>query len=232
VVNYSAEYITWSNKGVSYFISTCGSTEPSEYKYEAKYEDDWGHTSIRLLDRPKIADFLYHYLPLIDEHNKQRQNLLGCRWLSKDCRFRLLTTIIGMSVVDMHCCYRYYKIKVMMGEEHDNIDQIRITQFTNFICGQLEQWQYKQQHRPSPNSDQLLTRIYDSKTGQLTKPPNDKQCNKGRNVGNPVELTCFMCHHYRDINGNQICRKTAFWCKTCHMPLCKTCQIDDDGGRQ
>jgi hypothetical protein len=59
----------WSKNGVSYFISTCGSTDPSEYKYEAKYEDDWGNTSIRLLDRPKIADFLYQYLPLTDEHN-------------------------------------------------------------------------------------------------------------------------------------------------------------------
>jgi hypothetical protein len=97
----------WSNKGVSYFISTCGSTETSEYKYEAKYEDDWGNTSVRMLDRPKIADFLYQYLPLIDEHNKQRQNLLGLerRWPSKDCWFWLLTTIIGMSVVDMHHCY-------------------------------------------------------------------------------------------------------------------------------
>jgi hypothetical protein len=137
--------------------------------------------------------------------------------------------MIGMCVVDMHRCYRYYKIK-KMGEEHEDIDQIWITQFTNFICGEMDQWQYKQHHRPSPNSDQLLTRIYDSKTGQLPKPPNEKQRNKVRNVGNPVELTCFMCRHYRHINGNQIRRKTAFWCKTCHMPLCKTSRIDGNGG--
>jgi hypothetical protein len=102
--------------------------------------------------------------------------------------------MIGMCVVDMHRCYRYYKIK-KMGEEHEDIDQIWITQFTNFICGEMDQWQYKQHHRPSP-----------------------------------VELTCFMCRHYRHINGNQIRRKTAFWCKTCHMPLCKTSRIDGNGG--
>ena len=61
----------WSQKGVSYFVSTCGSTELSLIKYQSKFEDEWGNTNIWEIDRPQLAYFLYKYLLLIDEHNKQ-----------------------------------------------------------------------------------------------------------------------------------------------------------------
>jgi predicted negative regulator of RcsB-dependent stress response len=49
---------------------------------------------------------------LIDEHNKQRQNLLGLekRWLTKNPWYRLVTTMLGMAVVDTHRYYRYHQI--------------------------------------------------------------------------------------------------------------------------
>ena len=37
----------WSQRGVSYFISTCGRTVPHAKFYEAKYEDVWGNTCSR-----------------------------------------------------------------------------------------------------------------------------------------------------------------------------------------
>ena len=79
----------WSKKAVSYFVSTCGSTEPHEKMYERKFEDEWGMPASRFIPRPKLANFLYVYLPLIDEHNKQRQSLLGLEkhWLTKNCWF-------------------------------------------------------------------------------------------------------------------------------------------------
>ena len=75
----------WSQKGVSYFVSSCGSTEPSAVKYQSKFEDEWGNTNVREIDRPQLAHYLYEYLPLIDEHNKQRQSLLQLekKWLTK-----------------------------------------------------------------------------------------------------------------------------------------------------
>jgi hypothetical protein len=42
----------------------------------SRFEDEWGRTAPREIDRPQIAHFLYQYLPLVDEHNKQRQSLL------------------------------------------------------------------------------------------------------------------------------------------------------------
>ena len=57
----------WSKKGRSYIISTCGSTEPHPEPYVTSFEDDWGNTSFKELPRPKLAHFLYDYLPLIDD---------------------------------------------------------------------------------------------------------------------------------------------------------------------
>jgi hypothetical protein len=102
------------SEGSLFFVTTCGSTVPSVVKYESKFEDEWGNSSSRCIDRPEIVHFLYEYLPLIDEHNKQRQSILCLekRWLTKDPWFHLLSTIIGMALVDFHRCYRYHKLKV------------------------------------------------------------------------------------------------------------------------
>jgi hypothetical protein len=67
----------WSQHGVTYILSTCGSTGPSDELYTSYFEDEYGNVSSQQILRPKLAYFLYEYLPLIDEHNKQRQNLLG-----------------------------------------------------------------------------------------------------------------------------------------------------------
>jgi hypothetical protein len=42
---------TWHQKGVSYFLSTCGSTHPSSVMYERNFEDDFGNISSKLLPR-------------------------------------------------------------------------------------------------------------------------------------------------------------------------------------
>jgi hypothetical protein len=94
----------WSQQGVSYFVSSCGKTSPHELKYISNSEDDFGNIYQKEINRPEVAHFLYEYLPLIDEHNKQRQNILNLErcWLTKDPWFCLLTTIVGMYVVDCH----------------------------------------------------------------------------------------------------------------------------------
>jgi hypothetical protein len=62
----------WSQKGVSYILSTCGITHPSSIMYKSNFKDDFGNISSKLLPMPHISHFLYAYLPLIDEHNNQR----------------------------------------------------------------------------------------------------------------------------------------------------------------
>jgi len=123
----------WSQKGVSYFISTCGSTKVHPIKYESKFEDEWGNAEIRLINRPLICHFLYEYL-LIDEHNKQRQAILALekRWKTKDCWFRLICTLLGMSTVDFHRFYRYDQIRNKMTNTQ-YVDNTGILKFSDLI---------------------------------------------------------------------------------------------------
>jgi hypothetical protein len=67
----------WSQKGVSYFLSTCGSIHQSSVMYQSNFEDDFGNVSSKFLPRTQVCHFLYELLPLIDEHNKQSQYVLG-----------------------------------------------------------------------------------------------------------------------------------------------------------
>ena len=52
-------------------------------------------------------------LPIIDEHNRMRQNVLGLerKYLAKGCWFHLLVNATGSSVVDMHRWCRNLKQK-------------------------------------------------------------------------------------------------------------------------
>jgi hypothetical protein len=59
----------WIQKGISYFLSTCGSTEGSSVLYRSAFEDEFGNVGYKFLPRPQIAHFTFEYLPLIDEHN-------------------------------------------------------------------------------------------------------------------------------------------------------------------
>ena len=94
----------WSNRGVSYFLSNCGVTSRHSVPYKTHFTDEHGNVTNKSLPHPCIAHFIYNFLPLIDEHNKQRQSILRLekKWPTKNCWFRIVTTIVGMAVVDLH----------------------------------------------------------------------------------------------------------------------------------
>ena len=49
----------WSQRRVSYFISTCGNTEISDTKYMYHFEDDWVNITAKEINRPQILHYLY-----------------------------------------------------------------------------------------------------------------------------------------------------------------------------
>jgi hypothetical protein len=67
----------WSQRGVSYFLSACGSTHQSTVLYQSNFEDEFGNIDFKFIPRPHIAHFLYLYLPLIDEHNTHIHSVLN-----------------------------------------------------------------------------------------------------------------------------------------------------------
>jgi hypothetical protein len=100
---------SWSNTGVAYFISTVGNTHAHDEPYRSYFEDPYGGTGTRVVPRPVLADFLYQVLPVIDEHNKQRQYELAIdrKWPTQCCWFKLRTGLLGMSAVNMQRIYKY-----------------------------------------------------------------------------------------------------------------------------
>ena len=88
----------WSQRGITCMVSSCGTTVRHEKTYKSKFEDEFGNVSKKELPRPAVVHFLYEFLPLIDEHNKARQNFLALEktWLTKDPWVRLLSTLLGM----------------------------------------------------------------------------------------------------------------------------------------
>jgi hypothetical protein len=222
-VSLVAVAYAWSQKGVSFFISTCGSTEISPVKYESKYEDNWGMTAMKLINRPELCHFLYEYLPLIDEHNKQRQNLLALEtsWLTKDPWFRLVCTLVGQSVVDMHRYHRH--VRIMVKEEPRAIvDRMQVLKYSDLICGSLRQWP-RSRNRMSfavrNNISESLVRIKD-KDGNTTRQATHKQQQSGRNIGSSIVRWCYICRGFLDPNGEPVQYQTQWWCVDCHMPIC------------
>jgi hypothetical protein len=101
----------WSQKGVSYFLSTCGSTHQSSLIYESNFEDEFGNISTKFLPRPQISHFLYKYLPIIDEHNKQHYSFIGLerKWRTQCFWMCIIVTLTGMQIVDRHRLYQCEK---------------------------------------------------------------------------------------------------------------------------
>jgi hypothetical protein len=121
----------WSQKSISFFISTIGTTAPALESYASNFEDEYGNTCSKLIQRPEIVDFIYRFLPVNDNHNKSRQHLLKPekKWPTKDCWFRLFTSLLGFAVVDLYRIYRFH--------DEETWKEYTIIQFSNMICNGL-----------------------------------------------------------------------------------------------
>jgi len=108
--------------------------------YRSYFEDDFGNVSYKEIKQPSIAHQLFDYLPLIDEHNKQQQNRLALetKW-PKCCWFHLLTTLIGMCVVDVHQLYKHCR--------PEQFGEMDVPQYSDVICKNLRQRSYRQETR-------------------------------------------------------------------------------------
>jgi hypothetical protein len=235
----------WSQRGVSYFLSSCGKTTPHALKYMSHFEDDFGNVVHKAINRPEICHFLYEYLPLIDEHNKQHQNLLNLErcWCTKDPWMRILTTTLGMCVVDMHRWYRNKKYDEQLEELREpNVgsELLAIRKFSDLLCVNLERngrigrgsaRQFGHMVRQGGEvRSEPLQRI--TRDGSATREPTDKQIQReNRTVGSAVKATCFICRKFLKKDNAVDYRLTTWQCRTCQMPLCKQSRINNAIGR-
>jgi hypothetical protein len=211
----------WSQSNIAFILSTCGTTCAAEEMYKSSFEDEFGHCTYKELPRPCLVAFLFTYLSLVDEHNRQRQSILGVErcWPTKCCWFRLLATVVGMCVVDMHRLYRN-QIPGLYGE-------MDVRKFADLLCSDLVRRNttfLSQNHLTTSLSHHHLNdvpagaihlkRIVHS--GKTTREATYKQKVKyGRATGQSFSANCWMCRKYESEY------KTTTWCCVdCETPLC------------
>ena len=214
-------------------VSSCGKTVMHKDAYVSRFEDEFGNVMEKELPRPTIAHMLYEFLPLIDKHNKTRQNALALEkcWLTKNCWVRILTTFLGMAVVDLQRWdrrkrYGHAKVVDEVGFDEDGdeiIDDFDIKCMANLIGKPLSDGQcnyYRDRRQPtSKHAYRPVERIC-GPDGSIVHPV--------KNVGDKVRVrqqSCFICRQYKCKPQN-----TQWKCKDCGMPLCNVDR--SDGGER
>jgi hypothetical protein len=211
----------WSHSSTTYFLSTCGSTNPAKSSYTTHFEDEFGNVSIKHIPQPSIKEWFYDFLPLVDEHNKQRQSLLRLekKWPTKNCWFRLLITLVGMCVVD---CYRIY-----LNHDKQKYSKMDIVQFADEITMNLRLRTPKkattlQAERNTIQGQDIRLERITNENGDIHRQPTDLQRTKlGRATGNSITANCYICRKYMKEAGKTNYVQTAFRCLDCKMPICK-----------
>jgi hypothetical protein len=211
----------FSNNDTTFMVSSSGTTVQHKTMYRSNFTDAYGNTTFKEIPRPSIAHFLYELLPLIDNHNKDRQSLLALEdcWPAKSPWFRLVTTLVGMTVTDVQRWDRNNRSerRPLLETRDDDDDPcfLNVRAFANLIAKGLRtpEMSYRTGPRnsyPVRGTDNAsgLTRIAD-KDGNITR-----MCGKR---SREYQRTCFMCK-LRHGKHNQ---NTQWWCKFCHMALCK-----------
>ena len=216
----------WSNKRAAYIVSSCGTTVQHEIPYRSKFTDDYGNVTFKEIPRPSIAHFYFELCPLIDNHNKDRQGVLALEdcWPTKNPWFRLMTTMIGMSVVDMHRWDRNRRSGGEAFEWLNNSDErpdfLKVRSMANLIARGMHapHMRYYNKEKPRPplpvravqsGKSQSLSRITNAE-GETKRTPKQRG-GKTREY----QQTCFICRQYQKSGTN-----TQWWCNKCNMPLC------------
>ena len=85
-------------------ISSCGTIVTHEIPYQSHFTEDYGNVTFKEIPCPSVAYFYFELCLLTDNHSKDRQCIFGLEdcWPTKNPWFRLITTLLGMSAVDIY----------------------------------------------------------------------------------------------------------------------------------
>lgn len=243
-------------RGLTYYLSTCGRTDPHQEPYLSNYschEED-GHGAIgKELQRPHIAYLLDEYVPSMEQYNKkQRQAQLELErcWSIKYGWTRLLTTLCGMAVTDFqsHVRYRISQQHKFSSQNHsgtdnteyeENMKELQIRSFADKISRWINTIEERQRQSPRKRkvqsllggADDGLERIRDDDGNKTYAATEKQQSREGRAVGKGKAQNCFVCRMFLKEDGSVLYKSTTWRCKYCHMPLCKVDRTTADPRR-
>jgi hypothetical protein len=129
---------------------------------------------------------------------------------------------MGMCVVDMHRLYRQQQkchTQLLCGAIME--EDASVIHFSDLLCGNLQiRERLRQPVRPfhQNGNESILTRIL---IGCIkNRATSKKSKEKGRTIGQPFTLNCFVCRKYLTVNSGTLYNQTCYCCKYCNMPLC------------
>ena len=99
-----------SRKTLLFCMSKDAETTEPGFPYVARFPDEHGNVRERRILRPKCLSIYFEAANLIDVHNHLRQGVLRLEmlWKTPNPWFRLITTIIGITVVDCFLATKYH----------------------------------------------------------------------------------------------------------------------------
>ena len=200
----------WSSKGVSLWISTIGNTgNPSMHL--SHYQNEYNETEAKQIPRPDILTHAYGQLPIIDELNRQRQNMLDIcgSFPTQDPYFRLMTGLTGMSVIDLHSIFTHVKPEAMKKYAHPRL-------FADLMLKDMHKLYDCHARRGAVGAmaglDPLVKTQKKTEDGWVTQ----YKIKKGVESRCVQQRPCQVCKaHYEKAVY------TGFACPECNMPICK-----------
>ena len=180
--------------------------------------------------------------------------------MTRDCWFRLLNTMIGFCVVDMHRWCRHKKANSDDNEQmirrrlaganandlfHVEVDyEIEIKKFSDMLCCCLESAIRKQRAArvcdvnpsvaPTATASDNGMASFERRrraNGSKTREPIEKTLSSQRSAGTAVNRNCFICRNYLKKDGRINYVQTCFYYSVCKMLLCKESHYDVSIGR-
>lgn len=129
----------YNSRKVLCFVASknAGSTKMTGTPYKARWRDSHGNQHSRAIKRPDLLARYFEGSNLIDSHNHARQYELRLEkhWVTTNCWFRLVTTLIGMTVVDCWKSLRHAmrnQVIVKLG-----FPEMSVTEFADSLAFEL-----------------------------------------------------------------------------------------------
>ena len=203
----------WSHKRTTMIVSTSGKTIRHKIDYHSKFVDAFDNTTYKELPRPAVLHQAFHFLPLIDEANKERQSTLALekKWLTKNCWTRVITSLVGECVVDMMRWDRHKRagLPIIFRSDMQDFD---ISEMADMVAkpvvtgglGAVDQRTQRRSEAEKRHELGPLVRIRGS-DNSIVHPER-----RGAR-----QMRCFMCRRYKKVAPN-----TVWCCGRCQMPLC------------
>jgi hypothetical protein len=210
----------YNSKTTCFFCCPVGAAPTTEgLPYVTKFPDGDRNVMTREVPRPALVARYFGMFNACDIHDHRRQHELGLemKWVTKGehaGKFRMATTIFGMTVVDAMLALR-----CQSHPEHD-IRSMTTKDFAEFLAeemvenvldGKISRPKENKRKRvavpyvPNAAGDHVLAKI-----GEYTN-------------GMPVQLHCVMCH-----------KKATTCCTGCKVAICqsakRTCYTDHRNG--